>query len=181
MFPERPRNETYEANEFSTLLNACGRHSHDDVGVKVCLGDPDAQDDARKLLLQHRQHAQGGIEFASAHVQDLGPFYFLDARGIVEENIVGTVCGMCLQQAWTKPIIGISLGDADTLKISGRAGKALVAAGLNLGNLMKKAGEELGGIGGGHAMAAGASIPKGRMDDFLLFAGDFMAKDRRET
>jgi len=181
VFPGRPRNETYEANEFSTLLNACGRHSHDDVGVKVCLGDPDAQDDARKLLLQHRRMLRAGIEYATAHVQDFGWFYFLDARGIVEENIVGTVCGMCLQQAWMKPIIGISLGDMDTLKISGRAGKKLVADGLNLGNLMKMAGEELGGVGGGHAMAAGASIPKEKMDGFLLLAGEFLSNIRRES
>ncbi len=180
VFPERPRNEAYEANEFSTLLNACGRHSHDDVGVKVCLGDLDAQDDARKLLLQHRRMLRAGIEYASAHVQDLGWFYFLDARGIVEENIVGTVCGMCLQQTWTKPIIGISLGDANTVKISGRAGKTLVAAGLNLGDLMKKAGEDLGGVGGGHTMAAGASVPKEKMDRFLLLCGDFLSDNRRE-
>ena len=176
VFPNRPQNETYEANEFSTLLNACGRHSRDDVGVKVCLGDLDAQEDARKLLLQHRRMLRAGIEYASSHVQDFGRFYFLDARGMVEENIIGTVCGMALQQTWAMPILGISLGDGDTLKISGRSGKALVAAGLNLADLMRKAGEDLGGVGGGHSMAAGASIPKEKMNEFLLLAGDFLSK-----
>jgi len=178
VFPKRRRDETYEANEFSTLLNACGRHSRDEVGVSVCLGDEAACEEARKLLLQHRRALRAGIEYASSHVQDLGRFYLLDGRGVIEETIIGTVCGMCIQQSWGRPIIGISLGDGDTLKISGRATKKLVAGGVNLSILMRKAGEELGGVGGGHPIAAGASIPKGRINEFLLLAGRLLRHGR---
>jgi single-stranded-DNA-specific exonuclease len=176
VFPKRKRDETYEANEFSTMLNACGRHSRDDIGVRVCLGEADAYEEAKKLLLQHRRMLRAGIEYASGNVQDLGRFYFLDGRGIVDENIIGTVCGMCLQQVWTKPILGIALGEDGTVKVSGRSPKPLVAAGLNLGELMKKATEELGGAGGGHAIAAGASIPGKEINRFLLFAGEFLRR-----
>jgi len=181
VFPHRPRDETFEANEFSTLLNACGRHNRDDVGVKVCLGDQDAHAEAQALLQQHRRALRDGIEFAGSHVQDFGLFYLLDARGIVGDNIIGTVCGMCMQQKWVKPIIGLSLADAETVKISGRAPKWLAAKGLNVGSLMKKAAGENGGIGGGHTTAAGASVPKGKLNGFLLAAGGYVRSVRSQT
>lgn len=172
VFPQRSGDETYEANEFSTLLNACGRHSRDDVGFRVCIGDAGASAEARALLLEHRRKLREGISFALARVQDLGAFYFLDARGVIDENIIGTVCGMCTQSGWTKPIIGIALGEDGTIKASARATKRLVASGLDLGAMMKKASEELGGAGGGHAIAAGASIPKASINRFLLICGE---------
>jgi len=33
---------------------------------------------------------------------------------------------------------------------------------------------ELGGVGGGHKIAAGASIPKNKINEFLLFAGEYL-------
>ena len=174
VFPQRPRNETYEANEFSTLLNACGRHSKPDVGVRVCLGEESAYAEARALLQLHRRMLREGISFASAHIQDMGAFYLLDGRGVIDEGIIGVVCGMAMQQRWQKPVLGIALGDNSTIKVSGRAPRSVVAAGLNLGELMKKASAELGGVGGGHAMAAGASLPSGALNGFLLFAGEHM-------
>ena len=174
--PKRPRNETFEANEFSTLLNACGRHSKPDIGVRVCLGDENAYEEARALLQLHRKMLREGISFALSHIQDLGPFLFLDARGVVDENVIGTVCGMALQQRWNKPILGFSLGDNNTLKVSGRAPRALVNAGLNLAILMKETSAALGGVGGGHRMAAGASFPRDRINEFLLMAGQYARK-----
>lgn len=174
VFPKRPHDETFEANEFSTLLNACGRHGKPDIGVRVCLNDAAAQDEARALLAMHRRSLRDGISFASSRVQDFGAFYFLDARGIIDEGIIGIVCGMVLQQSWGKPIIGASLGEDGTIKISGRSPRALVENGLNLGALMKSACADAGGIGGGHRIAAGASIPEGRLNDFLLSAGKFV-------
>jgi len=172
VFPRHQRNETYEANEFSTLLNACGRHGRSDIGLNVCLGDENALVAAKELLSLHRKMIREGIGFASAHIQDLGPFYFLDARGVVDESILGTVCGMALRATWAKPIIGISSGENNTIKVSSRAGRQLILAGLNLATVMGVACEATGGIGGGHKIAAGASIPSDRINEFLIKAGE---------
>ena len=53
------------------------------------------------------------------------------------------------------------------VKVSGRAGRGLVAAGLNLADVMRLAGAEVGGAGGGHAPAAGATIPRAAISSFL--------------
>ncbi len=169
VFPGRPRNETYEANEFSTLLNACGRHNKPEIGVKVCLGDESAYDEARKMLALHRKMLRDGIGFAGRKMQDLGKFYLLDGRGVIDESIIGIVCGMAMRK---KPVIGVSSSENQTIKVSGRLPKN---SEKNMGDLMKKASEELGGVGGGHQMAAGASLPAGKINEFLLFCGSYFS------
>lgn len=173
VFPGRPMDETYEAAEFSTLLNACGRHSKPGVGVNVCL-DNEALSEARSLLLLHRKMLREGIEFAGRNVQDFGMFRFLDGRGIIDEGVIGIVCGMALRQSWSEPIIGIAYGEDGGIKVSGRAPRAQVERGMNLGELMRHASQKAGGIGGGHMIAAGASIPKESLNAFLLAAGEFL-------
>ncbi len=177
VFPKRPNNETYEANSFSTLLNACGRHGKDNVGINVCLGDVGSYKEAEVLLKLHRKMLRDGISFAGKSTQDLGAFYFLDGRGIIDEGIIGVVCGMTLQQTWKKPIIGLSLGEEESVKVSGRAPRHLIAAGLNLGQMMKEATTEVGGAGGGHRIAAGASIPKAKLNEFLIICGGIIASN----
>lgn len=176
VFPGHHKDETYEANEFSTLLNACGRHGKPDIGLGVCLGDPGSAEQARALLLEHRRMLREGISYANSSIQDLGPFFFLDGRGVIDEGLIGVVCGMAVQQSWDKPIIGIARGDNDTLKTSARSPRSLVQKGLNLGAIQKEASAKVGGIGGGHRIAAGSSIPKTMLDGYLIEAGRLISK-----
>ncbi len=176
VFPSRPKDETYEANSFSTMLNACGRWGHAEAGISVCLGEKEGYEKARYLLQVHRKMLREGIEYASANVQDFGSFYFLDARSSIKESIIGTVCGMIIQQNWEKPIIGISKGENATVKISGRGTRRLVDSGLNLGKIMKESVAGIDGVGGGHRIAAGASIPKEKINEFLLSVSEGLKK-----
>lgn len=170
VFPDR-KTETFEANEFSTLLNACGRHGKADVGLRVCLGEEAASEEAKALLTEHRRMLRQGIEFASANMQDFGKFVLLDARGAVDESVIGTVLGMALSQAWEKPAIGLASSAKGMLKVSSRTPRHLLEKGLDLGALMRHASEATGGVGGGHRVAAGASIPEGKINEFLLTVG----------
>jgi single-stranded-DNA-specific exonuclease len=137
--------------------------------VKVCLGDESAYEEARKMLQLHRKMLRDGIGFAGKRMQDLGKFFFLDGRGAIDESIIGIVCGMAMRK---RPVIGISSGGNNTIKVSGRLPKD---SEKNVGDLMRKASEELGGVGGGHQMAAGASLPAGKINEFLLLCGDYFS------
>jgi len=177
VFPLRPKNETYEANEFSTMLNACGRWGYSDVGIEVSLGHEEGYKKACSLLRMHRKMLREGIEFAYSNVQDLGRFYFLDGRGVISENIIGTICGMMVRENWEKPIVGIAFGENNTIKISTRCSRRLVGKGLNLGLILKKSVSDIiGGVGGGHKIAAGASIPKERLNEFLLLFSEHVVR-----
>ncbi len=160
--------EIYEANEFSTLLNACGRHGKSEIGIAVCLGEKNALEEASNLLSYHRTKLKEGVSFGLSKIQDFGSFYLLDARNVIKEEIIGTVCGMLLRPDMKKPIFGVSIGENNTLKWSVRYPKMLKG---NMGIVIKNAAEEVGGIGGGHRIAAGASIPKDKINEFLVALG----------
>ncbi len=174
-FPlQDPRSELYDASEFSTLLNACGRNRHPEIGLGVCMGDTGAYLQASSLLATHRKNLRDGISFASAFMQDFGKFYFLDARGIIDDGIIGVVAGMALPHGAKKPIFAISLDEKGQIKISGRGNAKLVAAGLNIGAILHEAAGSLGGVGGGHKVAAGASLPKENLNAFLVELGKLL-------
>jgi single-stranded-DNA-specific exonuclease len=56
-----PKTEMRSAKEFSTLLNACGRNKHSEVGVRVCMRDPDAFEEGKTLLQQHRTNLASAL------------------------------------------------------------------------------------------------------------------------
>ncbi|MFA5412062.1 MAG: DHH family phosphoesterase [Candidatus Micrarchaeia archaeon] len=166
--------ETYDASEFSTMLNACGRHGRPDIGVAVCLGEKWAEKEASDLLRLHKTRIREGILFARESIVDFGPFLFLDARDKIEDSIVGIVCGMAIGGS-PKPIIGIaSSEDGKAIKVSARGTRAQINAGLNLGNAMAAAVKASGGVGGGHKIAAGANIPSENLNLFLTSLADFL-------
>ncbi len=157
---------TYDAAEFSTVLNACGRHSKPEVGISLCIMEPGSYEKALGLLRQHKLAIRSGVSFAKNNINDFGPFFFIDARGVVEDSIIGIVCGM-VSGGKKKPIIGAASSESG-IKISSRGTKSLVDSGLNLGKALSNAAEKAGGIGGGHRIAAGANIPEGSLNEFLV-------------
>ncbi len=66
-----------------------------------------------------------------------------------------------------KPVIVFSGGVTGPLKLSGRGTLRLVAKGLDLSEALRQAASAVGGEGGGHKVASGATIPAGSRDRFL--------------
>ncbi|MBI5225853.1 DHH family phosphoesterase [Candidatus Micrarchaeota archaeon] len=163
LFPQEPEgSELREAYEFSTLLNACGRHGHAETGIGACLHDNASIERARELLAEHRKAIRAGINLAKERTVDAGPFYLLDGRGVISDTVIGVVAGAYFSSGLverTKPILALSLDENTQIKASGRANKDLCEKGLDLGEVMKKSAETVGGFGGGHVVAAGASFP----------------------
>jgi RecJ-like exonuclease len=174
-----------DASEFSTLLNACGRNGRPELGVSVCLQRPGAYGEAQALLAEHRKNLRAGIEFAAKNTTDLGKFLLLDARGVIADSIIGVVAGMLFAGSRQKPILALSLEEPGTdnsrgnlpaleaaaskpkIKLSTRGTRKLVEQGLNLGKILSECCAQVGGVGGGHSIAAGATIPEEKLDDFL--------------
>ncbi len=167
IFPQNPQDERYEAHEFATLLNSCGRHNRADLGVEICLGRK--IEEGRKLLEFHRREIKNALRFAWNKLQDFGAFYFLDGRGKIEDSIIGIVCGMMMRE---KPIIGIA-NKGEELKVSMRTDGS-----INAGKVLQKTMERIGGVGGGHKAAGGATLPKGKLAEFLEVCGEYIKQER---
>ena len=170
---EQPGTELHDAREFATLLNATARYGQYDVGLDLCLGDrKEAVKKAHSLLKGHRQNLMEGLQFAREEgIQQREFLQFFHAGTGIRDTIIGIVTNMLLHAEDTNsvlPLIGFAEKDNGEVKASARGTQSLVDRGLNLSVAMKQAAEGLHGIGGGHRIAAGATIPKGKEEEFLL-------------
>jgi single-stranded-DNA-specific exonuclease len=190
LLPEEPEGtELRDASEFSTLLNSTARYGRAEIGFAVCRGDRDiALHHARELRSNHKRRLSEGLELVKRvgvtreeHVQ------WFDAGERIRDTIVGIVAGMALGSegiATDRPIIAFATkvdADADTdenpeRKVSARGTNQLVQQGLDLAVVMRDAAEAVGGGGGGHDVAAGATIPTGREIAFVERVDELVAE-----
>jgi RecJ-like exonuclease len=185
-FPhEEPGMETRDAIEFSTLLNACGRYGMARVGMEVCLGDRlDAFKEAKRLQGSHRAKLVDGLRTVAAMgVAERRGIQYFHSRDKIPDTIVGTVASMAMQAPEVdvdpgRPIIALASkrDEKGVVKVSGRGNRDLVEEGLDLAVAMKEAAAAVGGIGGGHNIAAGASIPEGKEEEFLDALDDIVVR-----
>ncbi len=169
---EKDKSFVKDAKDFSTLLNACGRHEKGDIGIRVAMGDRDVYYGMAAALLQlHRRLLREGIEYAKAKgVTDIGFVYLLDGGSEIKDTLIGVIAGMLYGAqviGQDKPIIAFSMDEEGHAKFSGRATWRLVRKGLHLGKAMKEAAASVGGEGGGHNIAAGATVPFEKKDEFI--------------
>ncbi|MFB6281138.1 MAG: DHHA1 domain-containing protein [Haloferacaceae archaeon] len=179
---EEPGTELRDVSEFSTLLNATARYERADVGLAVCLGDRGAAlDRARALLREHRRNLSEGLDLVTSEgVERTEHLQWFDAGTRIRETIVGIVAGMALGADGVdrdRPIVAFAAKGEDDLKVSARGSGGLVGRGLDLSAVMREAAGEVGGEGGGHDVAAGATIPAGARDAFLA-AADALVGDQ---
>ena len=169
---EKQGTELHDAKEYATLLNSTARYGKYEVGLKVCLGDRDKfLREARKLLLGHRHNLVEGLQFAREEgIIKRNYLQFFHAGSGIRDTIVGIVANMLLNSediSSELPLIGFADKGNGEVKASARATEQLVEKGLNLSIAMKKAALAFDSIGGGHNIAAGATIPKGKEEEFL--------------
>jgi len=178
---EEPGTELRDVSEFSTLLNATARYERADVGLAVCLGDrEEALDRARQLLRNHRRNLSEGLELIKNEgvtVED--HLQWFDAGTEIRETIVGIVAGMAVGAPGIRrdlPIIAFAEKSDSEIKVSSRGSHQLIRNGLDLSAVMREASRAVGGDGGGHDVAAGATIPAGRQQEFVDHANELVGQ-----
>jgi RecJ-like exonuclease len=167
--------ELRDASEFSTLLNATARYERADVGLAVCLGDRrSAFDRAKELLRNHRRNLSEGIEWVEENgVNEAETIQWFDAGEEIRETIVGIIAGMSMGAegiSRDRPIVAFARKNDEETKVSSRGTGPLVGSGLDLSVVMGEAARAVGGDGGGHDIAAGATIPAGEEAAFIEHA-----------
>ena len=169
---------TRDAKEFGTLMNACGRYDEPEVGYRVCRGDRDEYlAKALRLLRGHRAYLVESMDaIFEAGIHEMDALQYFHAHDTIRDTVVGIAASMALNQNGTPknlPIIAFANAE-DGIKVSGRGTRELVAKGLDLAAIMQTASKAVGGQGGGHHVAAGATIPPGTEDQFLQIANQMV-------
>ena len=165
--------ELHDAKEYSTLLNSCGRYGKAEVGLRICQGD---RSEALEQGIRLQQNHRGNLADAIALVKDdLGVerrtwLQYFHGRDMILDSIVGIVAGMVLGSGEVRadlPMIAFAFSEEEKVKVSARGTREMINAGLDLARAVKFASEKVGGTGGGHNIAAGATIGMGKEEEFL--------------
>lgn len=168
-----------DAKEFATSLNSCGRYDDADTGLRMCFGDEQAVIDANENRAEHRKNISAALNYVKQNdlIRVRKYIQYFDAGTSIRETVVGIVAGMILgTEGFRKdlPMIAFATAD-DGTKVSARADRSLAARGLDLSTVMSVASKLVGGYGGGHNVAAGATIPPGKEMEFLDIVEDMVA------
>ncbi len=167
--------ETTKTGRFgSNRQNACGRAGEPSVGIALALGDRAALATART----HEESWRSGIlstlvRLEEKGVNSLSAIQWFESE---ESSLAGTQAGLAMNYLLdpNRPVFVVSSGEG-VLKISGRGTLYLVGRGLDLSQVLRTAAAKVGGEGGGHRVASGATIPDGRREEFLDEANRLVA------
>ncbi len=155
----------FTSKEISTIVDGNAKVGMNSVPVIYFLGDPSQKEDMinnwrifKTKLIEYTYRAYKEV-FEEENVR-----YFYAPESEMAGAISGTMMLYLLKQ--DKPLIGFNVGTNDT-KVSSRGTKRQVQKGLNLSIVMRESSSEVGGSGGGHDIAAGAVIPRGKEKQFV--------------
>ncbi|MCL2712487.1 MAG: DHH family phosphoesterase [Methanomassiliicoccaceae archaeon] len=89
----RKGSELRDAKEFATLLNACGRYDDAPVGMRICLGDAEALNEASKNRSEHKKQLSIAMNFVkqSNIIREKRYIQYFHARSEIRDTIVGIV------------------------------------------------------------------------------------------
>ena len=163
------------AADLADLLNACGRLDHESLGVALSLGDNSAMEEASSLRAEYNGRlTERLLAVESDGVEQMDSLQHLD---VDEPSLAGAICGLAMQYILdqSKPTLALSSVSSE-IKVSSRGTKHLVSKGLDLAAALRSAAEAVGGVGGGHAVAAGATIPADKRGEFLASCDSIVGK-----
>jgi RecJ-like exonuclease len=169
---ESPGTPVREPQEFGTLLNGTARYGRPEVGLAVARGDRGASyQEALSLLQDHRRHLAGAIDaFARSGVSERTAVQWVHLQDRVLDTVVGIVCGMALDGLGLRrdlALVAFAWTPDGKTKVSSRGPSEMQARGLDLAAALREAAAAVGGQGGGHKGAAGATIPRGAEERFV--------------
>ena len=166
------------AFDLADLLNACGRMNHEGLGVAMCMGDGEALARAGELRRDYNKKIMDGLlALESDGVEQMSHIQFFEAK---DASLAGAQCGLAMAYILdqSKPTIALS-HVRGSVKVSSRGTKYLITKGLDLSAALKKSAEKFGGVGGGHSVAAGATVPEGKEKEFLAAVDEIVGLQLR--
>jgi single-stranded-DNA-specific exonuclease len=155
-----------ELESFADLLDACGKGGHRDIGLALCIGDATAHTQAQEFEKTYKQQLLDELLLLEKNgVEETASFrYFYANHSSLGGVIGGILTNFMLDKE--KPLLSIAK-KPDELHISGRGNQYLVDKGLDLGAALQQAAKTFNGHGGGHKIAAGATVPASIEKEFI--------------
>ena len=155
-----------ELERYADLLDACGKGGKRDLGLSICLGDKKAFEEALEIEKEYRKKILDELlKLEKDGFKQKKTFRYFYSN---DSSLGGVIGGIATNYMLNneKPLISLVRKDKE-LHVSCRANRHLVERGLDLGMAMKQVANQLEGNGGGHKIAAGATIDIKKEEEFL--------------
>jgi single-stranded-DNA-specific exonuclease len=168
-----------ELEFLADVLDSCGKNDFRSLGLSTCLGDPKSLEKALEVSKNFKTRIlEELLRLQKDGATEKKSFRYFYSGG---SCIGGVVCSSAVNYVFdnTKPLFAIRKNEKE-LHISCRGNQKLVKNGLDLGAAMKEATEKIDGHGGGHAIAAGATIDSNVEKKFLETIDDILYKQLKK-
>jgi len=156
-----------DAQEIANWQNASGRAGTPGIGVAMALGDPSALDRAKAAETAWRKGIlEGLLRLEAGGIKDRGSVQWFESP---DTTLAGTQAGLAMNYLLDpfRPVVVFTASPGGETKVSARGTPWLVGQGLDLASACRTAAAAVGGEGGGHRVASGATIATDRRDAFL--------------
>jgi len=164
-----------ELERFADLMDSCGKGGNRSLGLLICLNDKIAFEDAVKLEKEYKKSILDELlkleKDGCKEKKNLRYFYSNDSS---QGGVVGGIAANYIFDK-NKPLFSLTKKDNE-IHVSCRGNQHLVSNGLDLAAAMKEAAEKLNGHGGGHKIAAGATIRSDKEEEFLDIVDKIISK-----
>ena len=168
-----------EMERFADILDACSKGGNRGLSLQLCLGYKDSFEEAVNLEKGYKKKILdelNRLERENAEEKESFRYFYSD-----DSSLGGVIGGIATNFIFDKekPLISLVKKD-DEIHISARGNQYLVEKGLDLGLALKNAAQKLNGYGGGHKIAAGATISIDKEDEFLEIVNESILKQIKE-
>ena len=169
-----------EMEQFADLLDSCGKGGNRDIGLALCLGDKQAYQQARAEEKAYKEKIlEELLSIENKGVEEKQSYRYFYSKNSSLGGVVGGIATNFLLDN-KKPLLSI-VKKTDELHISCRGNQELVKKGLDLGSTMEQVSKQLNGHGGGHKIAAGATLPRDSLDTFLTKTDEILSQQLNQS
>ena len=146
------------------VLNTCGRQDKPGMGLSICLKDETHVDEALEMAIEYQRSIVENINKAKDKLQYGQNMWYIIAEDMESTGMIASTVVRYMNP--DMPFVAVNQVN-DLVKVSGRGTRKLVEEGLDLAFALREGAASVGGDGGGHNVAAGASIPPGTAEEFI--------------
>jgi|Deesub1362A_J573_1020465.scaffolds.fasta_scaffold00072_32 single-stranded DNA-specific DHH superfamily exonuclease len=145
------------------VINSCGRVSAFSIGFGICMRDSKFLDRGYEIWKKFQTELLDEIKRRKKEVKLANCIRYLTMNDAPTTGPIATILSRYLYS--DLPFVAVNV-KKDIAKVSSRTTMKLSEI-VDLGQVMHKAAEKVGGRGGGHRVAAGANIPPDRVNEFI--------------
>lgn len=166
------KNTEFTSKEISIIIDGNGKVGKNSIPVQYFLGDQSVKEE---MISNWKIFKTKLIDYTYRSFKDIFEENAIRYFYAPESEMAGAISGIMMLYLLKqdKPLIGFNVG-TDSTKVSSRGTRKLINKGLNLSIVMREASEKVGGSGGGHDIAAGAVIPRGKEKQFVELANEIV-------